>query len=63
MGVEVAHNNVITEVKKKVRVWCEIGGTGGYRRDVNVMNVDGDIVDGGSNGEALSDGVTGEKEV
>ena len=27
------------------------------------MNVDGDIVDGGCNGEVLSDGVIGEKKV
>ena len=47
----------IMEVKKKVKVWSEIGGTAGYRGDVNVMNVDGDIVDGGCNGEVLSDGV------
>ena len=31
--------------------------TTGYRRDVNIVNVDGDIVDGGCNGEVLSDGV------
>ena len=28
---------------------------------MNVMNVDGDIVDGGCNGEVLSDGVIGEE--
>ena len=38
MGVEVSnHDVVITEVKKKVKVWCEIGGTSGYCGDVNVM--------------------------
>ena len=31
MGVEVSHDDVITEVKKKVKVWCEIGGTAGER--------------------------------
>ena len=30
--------------------------TAGDRRDVNVMNVDGDIVDGGCNEEVLGDG-------
>ena len=57
MGVEVSHDDVvITEVKKKVKVRCEIGGTG-YRENVNIMNVDGDIVDSGCNGEVLSDRV------
>ena len=50
----------ITEVKKKVKVRCEIRGTTGYRGDVNIVNVDGDIVDGGCNGEVLSDVVGGE---
>ena len=27
MGVEVSHDVFITEVKKKVKVWCEIEGT------------------------------------
>ena len=40
-----------------VKVRCEIRGTTGYRGDVNIVNVDGDIVDGGCNGEVLSDGV------
>ena len=31
--------------------------------DVNFLNVAGDIVDGGCNGEVLSDGVIGEKGV
>ena len=32
MGVEVSHDDVdITEVRKKVKVWCEIGRTAGYR--------------------------------
>ena len=48
MGVEVSHDDdVITEVKKKVKVWCEFRVTAGDKRDVNAMNVDGDIVDGG----------------
>ena len=48
MGVEVSHDDVIImEVEKRVKVWCEIRGTAGYGGDVNIMNVDGDIVDGG----------------
>ena len=43
-----------------MKVWCEIEGTAGYRGDVNVMNVDGDIVDSCCNREVLSDGVGGE---
>ena len=31
--------------------------------DVNAMNVDGDIVDGGCDGKVLSDGVIGEEGV
>ena len=31
--------------------------------DVNVMDIDGDIVDGGCNGEVLSDGFIGEERV
>ena len=50
MGVQVSHDNVIMEVKKKLKVRCEIGGTIGYRRGVNIMNFDRDIVDGGWNG-------------
>ena len=54
MDVEVSHDDVvITEVKKKVKVWCEIVGTAGYSGDVNVMNEDGDIVAGGCDGEVL----------
>ena len=63
IGVEVSHDDVITEVKNMVKVWCEIGGTAGYKGDVNVMNVGGDIVDGGCIGEVLSDRVVGEKGV
>ena len=64
MGVEVSHGDVvIMELRKKVKVWCEIGETAGYRGDVNVMNVDRDIVDDGCNGEVLSDGVIGEEGV
>ena len=33
------------------------------RWDVNAMNIDGDIIHGGCNGEVLNDGVIGEKEV
>ena len=32
------------------------GKTTGYRGDVNIINVDGDIVDGDCNKEVLSDG-------
>ena len=47
MGVEDSHDDVvITEVKKKVKVWCEIGGTAGHSGDVDVMNVDGHTVEG-----------------
>ena len=52
---------VITELKKKVKVRCKIGGTTGCRGDVNIMNVDGKIFDGGCDGEELSDHVGGEK--
>ena len=52
MSVEVSHDDVvITEVKKKVKVRLEIGETTGYRRDVNIVNVDGDIVDSSCNRE------------
>ena len=62
MGVEVSHDDVvITEVKRKLKVWCEIGRTAGYKRDVHFINVDGDIVYGGYNGEVLSDGVIEEE--
>ena len=62
MGAEVSHDNVIiTEVKNMVEVRWEIGGTTKYRADVNIMNVDGSIVDGGCNGEMLTDVVGGEK--
>ena len=62
IGVEVSHDHVvITERIKKVKVRCGIGRTTGYKGDVNIMNVDGDIVDGGCNGEVLSDEVGGEK--
>ena len=45
MSVEVSDDYfVITEVEK-VKVWREIGRTGGDRRDLNVMNDDWDIVD------------------
>ena len=56
MGVDVSHDDfVITEVKKKFRDWCEIGGRVGYRGDVNLKNVYCDIVDGGCNGEILGE--------
>ena len=40
MDVEVSHDDVVmTEVKKKVKVSCEIRGTAGDRGNVNVMNI------------------------
>ena len=64
MGVEVSHGDgAITEIEKNVENWGEIGRTEGDRGDVNVMNVDGNIVDGGCYGEVLSGGVTGEEGV
>ena len=47
----------------KVKVRWEIKGTTGYGEDVNIVNVDRDIVDGGCNGEVLSDRVIGEEGV
>ena len=38
---------MLLEVKNKVKVWYEIRETAGDRGDVNFMNVDEDIVDGG----------------
>ena len=32
MGVEVSHDDVITEVKKKVKIWYDIRGTAAYNR-------------------------------
>ena len=58
MGVEVSHDDVvIRKVINKMKVWYEIGGTAGYRGDVDVVHFKGDIVDGGCNGEVLSDGI------
>ena len=34
-------------------VWYEIGGIAGYKGDVNFMNLDADIVDGGCNEKVL----------
>ena len=57
MGVKVYYNDVvITEVKIGVKIWCEIGGTARDKENVNVMNVGGNIIDGGCNGEVISDG-------
>ena len=62
MSVEVSRDDfVITEVKKKVKIWYETGGTTGYKGDVNIVIADGDIVDGGCNGEVLNDVVGGGK--
>ena len=62
MAVEVSHDDVvITEIKKKVKVWCEIGGTAGDRGNVNVIHFNRDIVDDSFDGDALSDGVIGEE--
>ena len=44
-------DGVITEVKKKVRVWCEMEGTAEDRGDGNVM----DVVDDDCKGEVLGD--------
>ena len=64
MGVEVYHDDVIImEVEKRVKVRCEIRWTTGYRGDVNIVNVDGDIVDSGCNEEVFSDVVGGENGV
>ena len=41
----------------------EIWGSAGDRSYKNGMNDDGDIVDGGSNGEVISNGVIGEERV
>ena len=62
MGVEVSHDDVVTtEVGKSVTIWSEIGRTGGHGGDVDVMTVDGDIVDDVCNGKVLGGRVT-EKE-
>ena len=64
IGVEVSLDDfVIMDIRKRVKLWCEIGGTAENRWDVNVMNVEGDIVEGGCNGEVLSDGVMVEEGV
>ena len=39
---------------KNCESWCEIKGTTGYRGDVNVINVDGDIVDLGCDNKLSS---------
>ena len=46
MGVEVSHDYIaIMEVKKKVKVRCEIRGPTGYRGDVNIVMVtDGNLI-------------------
>ena len=56
MSVEVSHDNVvIMEFRNKVEVWREIGRTGIDRWNVNIMNVDGNILDDGCNGEMLGE--------
>ena len=56
MCVEVSHADVvIMEVKKMLKVRCEIRRTTGYGGYVNILNVDRYIVDGGCDGEVLSD--------
>ena len=55
MGVEVSL--VVMEIKNGEEVACEIGRTTGYRGDINIMNVDRDIIDGGCDGKVLSDRV------
>ena len=62
LDVEASYSDVvITEIRKKVKARREIVGTTGYRGDENILNVYGDIADGGCNGEVLSSGVGGEK--
>ena len=62
MDVEVFCDHVvIPEVKKKMKIRCEIGETTRYRGDVNITNVNGDIFYSGCNGEVFSDRVGGEK--
>ena len=62
MGVEVSNDDfVITEFKKKVKAWCEIGGKTDDRRNVNIIYIDRDIIDGSCNGVMLSDVVIGEE--
>ena len=47
MGIQISHDDaVVTEDKKKVK----IGETAGDSGNVNVMNVDRDIVNGGFSG-------------
>ena len=63
-SVEVSFDDVvITKIKNKVEVWCKIGGTAGDTGELNVMNLDGDIVEDGCNGEVLCVGVGGEERV
>ena len=45
MVVEVSHDDVvITAVKKKLKVRCEIRWKTGYMEDENIMNVNRDII-------------------
>ena len=54
MGVEVSHDDVvIMEVKKMVKVSCEIMGTTGYRGYVNIVNV---LIDNDNKLNFLQDG-------
>ena len=41
------NDDVVIMQVKKVKVRSEIRGTTGYRKDLNIVNVDGDIIDGG----------------
>ena len=44
------HDDVLPwKLKKRVKIWLEIDRTGGDKGDVDVMNVDGDVVDEGCN--------------
>ena len=63
-SVEVSFDDVvITKIKNKVEVWCKIGGTAGDTGELNVMNLDGDIVDRGNIGDVLSNGVSENRSV
>ena len=48
MGIEVSPDDVVTtEVEERVKIIHEIRKTEGDRDNLDVMNVDGDIIDDG----------------
>ena len=64
MVVEVSYDDVIMEVENNMKIWRDIGRTGGNKGDVNhVMDVDGDMVDDGCNLEMLGGRLNGEEGV